>query len=776
MNPNSPSIRGEETQPRFARAYRLDSPLKGVAQQFQASSTNAMSTLHTYLSTIGDKPGLALEVLEGSALVPPTTDTYYFPGTDTGATTTGWETNTNAAATYVSVASFGALKGYLRNSTATAATSTRDLLFRGNSTALNSSRRVLNVALVAVCYLSTSTSNATQVALAGILDIGGTRYVSNDFVFVPRNGRWAVYTVAQWPVSPATDLPWVSTSVDDLWSSTDEFGVRLVGKAAAEGFGLSGFALKVTTCAENRKSYYYLSGAPGVTAKQGWLESAMASSNSLVTSASYWAHLYALNGSAQDYLATRLLRDPDQTTVTDPSKTGEQRKAVTTRLQYQGGNVVSYEAQPTELFPILLDRNGTIDGQSFPYADLTSRTAAEKVGGVDLTGASGTYVSATDSAPLSITSHQAGAVLMAPDDLTPSTNMALLCKWVESGNQRSTRFELQSDGSLSLWNSTNGTSAGSNYTSSVSLTSVNCTNGQAVWVGYALECQVSTNQRTATFYVSTNADPYVYSAWQTLGTAKTSIGYTAVADTTAPLELGSRDQGTVSNFDGAVYRGRLFSGTNNTDVRADVYLYANDSSASSLAAKVTDASVGDQLGNVWSLSGAAAFQRYRFGQAVTTAAATGYAGVRFPAQWATAVAPDAPLTVQIQTGTEGASGRGTVVATGYLFPEDVPDPAGKRVDVLFAGGTWTNTLNTQVWVSFASTAKNGWKIPVQDTRSDDLASGTTLTEVEGATQGAATDGWASPEGIHQARFDVPVALISTVAGASSVSVTALAAA
>lgn len=88
-----------------------------------------------------------------------------------------------------------------------------------------------------------------------------------------------------------------------------------------------------------------------------------------------------------------------------------------------------------------------------------------------------------------------------------------------------------------------------------------------------------------------------------------------------------------------------------------------------------------------------------------------------------------------------------------------------------------STLNQQyvVYLKSAATAGKGWTVALLDSASNQLASGTTQAEVEGATIGGTTDGF-DQAGSVTTRYDFAVALCSPPAAPGGLVVTTVAAA
>ena len=768
FNPNTPTKRGMEWLPRYKRSVVLDAPDRGILIRTKADAATALANFHyRFASVLGDQAGLALERLD--IPWPTITQTLYYPGTDTGNTVTGFQDQGGSTANFGEIDDWST-SDYHRNTSALAATSSLKLKFRGSSSALTSATRVTKVTLEALVRVVNSTSTGAGGAyLVGVLDIGGTEYVASGGVRVPRDGAWKNVTIAEWTLDPSTGLPWVSTSVDDLWSSTDEFGFYLFGKIAATGFNVAGMRLRVSTCVENRKAFYY----SGVSPESGWGERAASSAGTVTSGAFDWLLVYALNGSAQNALEVPVLGDPQAVETTDPTKTGEQRIAYECRLSHQGGTVVGLvDPVGIELPAFLVDVSG-IANQSQPFTDLVAYELADKIGGVDLTGASGTYISTPDSAALSITGDQEIWAWIAADDWTPSSQQTIAAKWTTTGNQRSIRLDLTTAGELRLYWSNDGSTENSAAVSSATLGSIGATDGQGIMVGASIDVDNGASGRDIKYYYSLDGGTTVTQ----LGSTRTSATATSVFDSTAAFEIGGYDSGTAQRFTGKVYRARLYAGLTRLDVRADPVFCADPAYPATTAAKVASTSIGDQQGNTWTLNGAAAFDRYGVAQQITTAAQTDYIGVEVAVGWSDASRPDAPLVVEVRSGTAGAVGDGTLLATGYVWPEDVNVASGTRLVARFASAaTHAATTQYHIRVSSATSPNAGWRVWVGDTRSDDIGSGTTLAEIEGASQGGQTDSFVDPLGTVLDRYDWPCCLVAAGSAPSSPAATAYAAA
>lgn len=163
------------------------------------------------------------------------------------------------------------------------------------------------------------------------------------------------------------------------------------------------------------------------------------------------------------------------------------------------------------------------------------------------------------------------------------------------------------------------------------------------------------------------------------------------------------------------------------------------------------------------------------GQEITTAAATDYVAVSVPVGWQDKRRrPDRALVINVRSGTTTDSG-GTLHATATLHPTE-SDQGTITDQVIRLASTWTSGATTQYRLFFSSTATEGrgWIVPLLDDRSDNIGTGTTAAEVDGATQNGGTDSYIG-DGTANDRFDFPVALIAAPTAPASLTVTPTAA-
>lgn len=390
-NPNSPTLRSLEFQPTSGRTPLLQRPTKAFAQRIRGAAATTIAAIHTFASTVEGNPGLALEVVND--LDPATTETVYYPGTDTGQVITGW-TNSTGTVEYSLLDDQFDTTDYMSNTSNLSAASSLDLGFRGSVAAL-SGVRILNVSVGATVRLGVSTSSAPEVNLQGWVTSGSTtsygpaQRIRQKVPFTTRP------TLASWDLNPATGVPWTLAEVNLLLqnggAATDEFGIRVAGKIAAAGFRVSGLWLTVTTCTENRLGYYYAGGQP----RSGWVKNTLSGTSGMSASTSYWLVMSCPESSISDYMKVAVLKAPDLVVDDSASGTGEHRQLVECTLGNRGGVATATKDKPGEMLAVLYDVGGTIQDQSQPFVELDlvtmDRNSASQIGQQISTAAATTY-------------------------------------------------------------------------------------------------------------------------------------------------------------------------------------------------------------------------------------------------------------------------------------------------------------------------------------------------------------------------------------------------
>lgn len=198
---------------------------------------------------------------------------------------------------------------------------------------------------------------------------------------------------------------------------------------------------------------------------------------------------------------------------------------------------------------------------------------------VTLDGVAGSYVSTPDTAPLSITGDIDIRAKLSLVDWTPAIEGQICCKFVVTGNQKSWRFAADEAGYLLFSKSADGFLTGTNAGSTPhgfsdgSLQSVRVT------------CDVSTGETK--FWTSSDGG----ASWDVLSTH--SIESTGIYDSTAPVEIGSINQGGLLLAVGDFYHVQIYDGIDGTLV-SDM----NPSDHTS-----GDSWVSDLTGETWTLNG-----------------------------------------------------------------------------------------------------------------------------------------------------------------------------
>ena len=366
FNPRSPDISGSEFQPSTARRITLNSPLEGIAQRIRPGAVT-ITRLHPLLRAVEGTPGLALEVL--TTLTPTIEEDTYLPGTDTGKVTTGWQDASAGAVNYTDVdTEYHDGTNYATNTSAQSASASLDMQFRGNNAGDLGTDRVLYVRVGAEVKLRDITGNAREVEIAARLVLNGTGYLAaprHTSAQVQYDRKEFLHT---WYLNPATGLPWTTAEADDIIDAADAdtFGVRVKGRLAATGFRVAGMWAKIGHCAENRIGSVYTADAP----RRGWIEQVLSATSAASANTFYWLHLYALNGSASDWLQVGMVKDPALIVDTDPADIGEARQLVHTTLSGQGGVPTATVERPGQMWGILAETGAGIHAESQPYSDI----------------------------------------------------------------------------------------------------------------------------------------------------------------------------------------------------------------------------------------------------------------------------------------------------------------------------------------------------------------------------------------------------------------------
>lgn len=170
---------------------------------------------------------------------------------------------------------------------------------------------------------------------------------------------------------------------------------------------------------------------------------------------------------------------------------------------------------------------------------------------LSLPGVAGNYASTPDSAANSVTGDLELIVRASLTDWTPAAIATLIAKWNTTGNQRSYALSVNTDGTLNLSWSADGTAV----LSKNSTVATGFADGAIAWVRATLDVNNGAAGNDVKFYTSTDGV-----TWVQLGTTVTTAATTAVFNSTAVLEVGSMITGTSQLAIGRVYYASLLNG------------------------------------------------------------------------------------------------------------------------------------------------------------------------------------------------------------------------
>lgn len=217
------------------------------------------------------------------------------------------------------------------------------------------------------------------------------------------------------------------------------------------------------------------------------------------------------------------------------------------------------------------------------------RFAAPVDGYLNLPGGAGNYLDTPDHADFDVLGDITIDVEAALTDWTPAVINSLLNHSLATGNIRAWLLRLNTNGTLNLIWSTNGTA-----TVSVNSTvAVGFTDGTRNWVRATLDVDDGSSQRVIKFFTAA-AGPAP--SWTQLGTTVTQAGVTSINNTTALPAIGMQDAGASNPGIGKIYRARLYNGFDG----AGTLKASPDFTANTGGSTYTDPE-----GHVWTLRGTA---------------------------------------------------------------------------------------------------------------------------------------------------------------------------
>ena len=176
---------------------------------------------------------------------------------------------------------------------------------------------------------------------------------------------------------------------------------------------------------------------------------------------------------------------------------------------------------------------------------------------VELDGASGTYVSMPDNAAASVTGDITLIAWVALDDWTPSAFNEFISKYNASGNERSYRAGVNSDGTITFRHSADGIAA----TDWTSTAATGFSDGTGHWL--RITADVSAGEVT------------IFTSEQPLGSALSDLSWTQLGETisgssfsiydgTAIFAVGAESNGTTAPVSGKISRAVVIASTDPT--------------------------------------------------------------------------------------------------------------------------------------------------------------------------------------------------------------------
>jgi hypothetical protein len=233
------------------------------------------------------------------------------------------------------------------------------------------------------------------------------------------------------------------------------------------------------------------------------------------------------------------------TTGAATSFTAVTGQTVTINRSTSGRKTVAV-TQPTWLF-------GTDDYMEVNNRYMAHSTAAENY--VYLSGASGNYMTVSDTPPLSVTGDIDLRAKFALDDWSAVTNQSMLGKW--SGGNRSYSLLVNSDSTLTFRWSANG----STLITKTSTVALSIADGATKWVRATLDVDNGASGNDVKFFSSDDG-----TTWTQLGATVTTAGVTSIFDGGGNLEIGTADAGTSTLTKGKFFRAQVLNGIDGTIV------------------------------------------------------------------------------------------------------------------------------------------------------------------------------------------------------------------
>lgn len=205
---------------------------------------------------------------------------------------------------------------------------------------------------------------------------------------------------------------------------------------------------------------------------------------------------------------------------------------------------------------------------------IADRSGNSAVNGLVLNGVSGNYASAPSTAALNITGDIVLDCYLAPFDWTNATEDYLVTKYAglqasyalyrQSGSTGKLQF-LYNDGSDHIKTSTVATSF---------------VDGTAHWVRVTFDVDNGAGGNDVKFWTSDDGV-----TWTQLGATVTTAGTVTIATSTALVNIGGINAGTLNPFVGTIYRARIYNG-----IAGTLVFDANFTTVAKLATSFTESS------------------------------------------------------------------------------------------------------------------------------------------------------------------------------------------
>ena len=169
-----------------------------------------------------------------------------------------------------------------------------------------------------------------------------------------------------------------------------------------------------------------------------------------------------------------------------------------------------------------------------------------------LPGINSNQATASDSPALDITGDIDVRVKVSADDWTPAAVSNFIGKWQVTGNQRSWRFSLNTNGGIFAEWSADGTAVISHFIGSIGIT-----DGVTKWVRWTLDVNNGASGNDSKFFTSDDG-----LTWTQVGATQTTAGVTSIYNSTAALEVGAI--GGQNTLRGKFFRAQVLNGIGGT--------------------------------------------------------------------------------------------------------------------------------------------------------------------------------------------------------------------